>query len=94
MKQHIFTLAALLLVPLASSLAASAEDSVVLRRVADGVLKQPTRRLIDRSTGQTFEDGTGFSPKPEISIESKFNAWSYQMWLLADWHAPHRAGAR
>ena len=58
MKQPIFTLTALLLVPLASPFAAKPEDSVVLRRVADGVLKQTTRRLIDRSTGQTFEDSS------------------------------------
>lgn len=84
MKQHIFTLTALLLVPLASLFAANPEDSVVLRRVADGVLKQTTRQLIDRSTGQTFEDSTALAPRPEISIESKFNAWFYQTWLLAD----------
>ena len=56
----------------------------VLRRVADAVLKQSSRQLIDRSTGQRFEVSTGLPPKPEISIESKFNAWFYQTWLLAD----------
>jgi unsaturated rhamnogalacturonyl hydrolase len=55
-----------------------------LRLVADHVMKETTRRLIDRSNGQTFEDSTDLAPKPEISIESKFNAWFYQTWLLAD----------
>src|SRR5512137_351052 len=55
-----------------------------LRRVADHVLVQSMWRLIDRSTGQTFESSEGLAPKPEISIESKFNAWFYQTWLLAD----------
>lgn len=60
------------------------QDSAPLRRVADHVLAQTTRRLIDRSTGETFTDSTGLAPKPEISIESKFNAWFYQTWLLTD----------
>jgi unsaturated rhamnogalacturonyl hydrolase len=55
-----------------------------LRVVAEHVLTQTTRRMIDRSSGQTFADTTGLAPKPEISIESKFNAWFYQTWLLAD----------
>lgn len=66
------------------SLHAETNDERMLRRVADGILQQTTRRLIDRGTGQTFEDSTGLPPKPEISIESKFNAWFYQTWLLAD----------
>ena len=60
------------------------DDSEPLRRVADHVLAQTTRRLIDRGTGETFTDSTALAPKPEISIESKFNAWFYQTWLLAD----------
>ncbi len=55
-----------------------------LRLVADHVLKHTTRRLIDRNTGETFADSAGLAPKPEISIESKFNAWFYQTWLLTD----------
>lgn len=55
-----------------------------LRLVADHVLTETTRLLVDRETGQTFEDSTGLAPKPSISIESKFNAWYYQTWLLAD----------
>ena len=47
-------------------------------------MKETSRRLIDRSNGQTFEDSTNLAPKPEISIESKFNGWFYQTWLLAD----------
>ncbi len=60
------------------------DDAAALRRVADGVLAQTTRRLIDRSTGATYENSDDLAPKPEISIESKFNAWFYQTWLLAD----------
>ncbi len=56
----------------------------MLRRVAEHVLQQTSRKLIDRNTGETFTDSTGLVPKPEISIESKFNAWFYQTWLLAD----------
>jgi unsaturated rhamnogalacturonyl hydrolase len=59
-------------------------DQAMLRRVADHVLQQTTRRLIDRSTGMTYVDSTDLAPKPELSIESKFNAWFYQTWLLAD----------
>lgn len=55
-----------------------------LRLVADHVLKHTTRRLIDRHTGETFAGSVGLAPNPEISIESKFNAWFYQTWLLAD----------
>ena len=60
------------------------DDAALLRRVADEVLQQTTRRLIDRSTGQTFTDSAALPLKPEISIESKFNAWFYQTWLLTD----------
>lgn len=59
-------------------------DPAMLRRVADHVLQQTTRRLIDHGTGMTHSDSTGLAPKPELSIESKFNAWFYQTWLLAD----------
>jgi hypothetical protein len=69
----------------ASSVAQAAEtDDAVLRRVADGIMRQTTRRLIDRSSGQTFTDSTAIEPRAEVSIESKFNAWFYQTWLLAD----------
>ncbi len=61
-----------------------AADAAQLRRVADAVLLQTTRRLIDRTSGQTYDDSTGLAAKPELSIESKFNAWFYQTWLLAD----------
>jgi rhamnogalacturonyl hydrolase YesR len=64
--------------------AGDTNNEVVLRRVADGVLRQTSRCLSDRGAGQTFQDSTGLPPKPEISIESKFNAWFYQTWLLAD----------
>ncbi len=60
------------------------EDAMLLRRVADEVMRQTTRRLIDRSTGQTFTESAALPLKPEISIESKFNAWFYQTWLLTD----------
>lgn len=63
---------------------AGADDESLLRRVADGVVKQTTRRLIDRGTGETFTNSASLAPKPEISIESKFNAWFYQTWLLTD----------
>jgi len=55
-----------------------------VRRVADLVQRDTTRRLVNRGTGQSFDDSAGFQPRPEISIESKFNAWFYQNWLLAD----------
>jgi len=64
--------------------AAENDPAAQLRVVTEHVLKETTRRLIDRSNGQTFEDSTNLAPKPEISIESKFNAWFYQTWLLAD----------
>lgn len=76
--------AALIIAPLVSLIAAQDDDVIALRRVADSVNQQTTRRLLDRSTGQTFGDSTDLAPKPEISIESKFNAWFYQTWLLAD----------
>lgn len=66
------------------SRANAADDQTMLRRVADHVLQQTTRRLIDRSSGMTYSDSTGLAPKPELSIECKFNAWFYQTWLLAD----------
>lgn len=71
---------------LCSPVAAATPDSTEsrIRRVADHVLQNTTRRLIDRSTGETFEDSAHLDPKPEISIESKFNAWFYQTWLLTD----------
>lgn len=59
-------------------------DEAILRRVADGILRQTTRRLVDRATGETFTDSTRLPLKPSISIESKFNAWFYQTWLLTD----------
>jgi unsaturated rhamnogalacturonyl hydrolase len=83
MKHAVILLTVLLLAPVAV-LEAGDENVLMVRRVADHVLAQTTGRLIDRSTGQTFEESAGLEPKPEISIESKFNAWFYQTWLLAD----------
>jgi rhamnogalacturonyl hydrolase YesR len=40
--------------------------------------------LIDHTTGQTTTESTSLPLRPEISIESKFNAWFYQTWLLTD----------
>lgn len=70
--------------PMAQSAAPSAEDAALVRRVADAILHQTTRRMVDRSSGQTFQDSRELPLKPEISIESKFNAWFYQTWLLTD----------
>lgn len=63
---------------------AAADPDAGLRTVADHVLAHTTCRLVDRVTGETFTESAGLAPKPEISIESKFNAWFYQTWLLAD----------
>jgi len=83
-----FLAAVILLAPWALTAVGAAEstpsDAAMLRRVADHVLQQTTRRLIDHTTGMTYSDSTGLAPKPELSIESKFNAWFYQTWLLAD----------
>jgi len=84
LKNRLSLIALLFSAPLASLVGAPEDDRTALRRVADAVLKQTTRQLIDRDTGQTFKDSTGLAPKPEISIESKFNAWFYQTWLLTD----------
>ena len=59
-------------------------DEAIIRSVADAVVKQTTRRLVDGRTGRTFMDSGELQPAPEIRIESKFNAWFYQTWLLAD----------
>jgi unsaturated rhamnogalacturonyl hydrolase len=64
--------------------AAEVSDAALIKRVADGIVGQTTRRLIDRGTGATFTDSAALAPKPEISIESKFNAWFYQTWLVTD----------
>jgi unsaturated rhamnogalacturonyl hydrolase len=77
-------LAIFLVGAIVSPVRAQEEDLTALRRVADSVLKQTTRRLIDRSTGETITDSATLPLKLEISIESKFNAWFYQTWLLTD----------
>lgn len=59
-------------------------DEAVLRRVANAVLKQTTRRLIDRRTGETFTASRDLPLRASITIESKFNAWFYQTWLLTE----------
>ena len=64
--------------------AGGAAAEPALTKVADHVLAATTRRLIDRETGETFASSEKLTPKPSISIESKFNAWYYQTWLLAD----------
>jgi rhamnogalacturonyl hydrolase YesR len=74
----------LLLAPAALPAAADPADAAIVRRVADGILRQTTRRLVDRTTGEAFADSTSLAPRPELSIESKFNAWFYQTWLLTD----------
>jgi rhamnogalacturonyl hydrolase YesR len=63
---------------------APGSDEALLRRVADGILRDTTRRLVDRATGETFTASTDLPLKASISIESKFNAWFYQTWLLTD----------
>lgn len=56
----------------------------VLRKVADEILKQTTRRLINRTSGERFDVSDHIQPAPEISIESPFNAWFYQTWMVTD----------
>lgn len=68
---------------LSAGMSAWAADPA-LTKVADHVLTETTRRLIDRETGQTYERSEDLRTKPSLSIESKFNAWYYQTWLLAD----------
>ena len=63
---------------------ARSSDEAALRRVADHVIVETTRRLVDDATGRIFPDTDGLDPAPQIRIESKFNAWFYQTWLLAD----------
>ena len=60
------------------------KGDTVLRRVADGILAASTRRLIDHNTGETFTDSAALEARPSVTIESEFNAWYYQTWLLAD----------
>ena len=48
--------------------AAEVTDAALIKRVADGIARQTTRRLVDRSTGVTFTDSAMLAPKPEISI--------------------------
>lgn len=81
---RLFILPCLLLTGLPAWGLAVDDPAVALRLVADHVLHHTTRRLIDRGTGETFTDSSSLPPKPEISIESKFNAWFYQTWLLTD----------
>lgn len=69
---------------LAAPVSTAQTSEVALRKVAEGILHQTTRRLVDRTSGQTYEDSSKLAPSPQISIESKFNAWFYQTWLLAD----------
>ncbi len=47
-------------------------------------MQQTTRRLVNAITGETFQKSNNLAPSPEIRIESKFNVWFYQTWLLAD----------
>ncbi len=63
---------------------ARSSDETALRRVADHVIVETTRRLVDDATGRIIPDTDGLDPAPQIRIESKFNAWFYQTWLLAD----------
>ncbi len=63
---------------------APAGDDALIRRVADGILRDTTRRLVDRATGETFTASADLPLKASVSIESKFNAWFYQTWLLTD----------
>jgi rhamnogalacturonyl hydrolase YesR len=77
------------LVLMAAPVSQAAENAVcsngeVLRRVADAVINQTTRRLVNDRNGEGFQDSGKLETKPEIRIESKFNAWFYQTWLLAD----------
>lgn len=64
--------------------AESNSDESVLRRVADILVQQTTRRLVDTETGQTFQDSRDLPVKSPIRIESKFNGWFYQTWMLTD----------
>lgn len=83
---HVFCLISLALWTVTSVYAVDSAptDEAMLRRVADHILEHTTRRLIDHTTGMTYTDSTGLMPRAELSIESKFNAWFYQNWLLAE----------
>lgn len=55
-----------------------------VRRLADAVIRGTTRRLVDRDSGEFIVDSTTIGPRPGITIESGFNAWFSQNWLLAE----------
>ncbi len=78
------TAAGLVLSAIAAFAQSPSVDRALLQRVADAILTQTTRRLIDHTTGQTATESSTLPLRPEISIESKFNAWFYQTWLLTD----------
>jgi rhamnogalacturonyl hydrolase YesR len=61
-----------------------ADNEAVLRAVAGRVVRETTRRLVDTQTGRVYQDSGKLPVSPHIRIESKFNAWFYQTWLLAD----------
>jgi rhamnogalacturonyl hydrolase YesR len=63
---------------------AAGPDAAIVRRVADAVLAGTTRRLIDTQTGATFEESTNLPVRTSVRIDSKFNTWFYQTWLLTD----------
>lgn len=60
------------------------DDRQVLGSVTARVARETTRRLVDLKTGQFHEDSTNLTPSSGVRIDSKFNAWFYQTWLLAD----------
>lgn len=68
----------------ASAASVSSGDAALLRLVVESTARQTTRRLIDHGTGLTYTDSSFLPLKAEITIESKFNAWFYQTWLLSD----------
>lgn len=60
-----FSLSLLLVVGMGTGLGVAETSEAVLRRVADGVLAQTTRQLVDRTTGETFKNSGDLAPKPE-----------------------------
>jgi hypothetical protein len=62
---------------LASTLAvchARTADEGLLRRVADHVVEETSRSLVDSANGRIIADGEEIEPRAEIRIESKFKS--------------------
>lgn len=61
----------------------NAETEIILRKVADNIIKSTSFKFVNSKTGESFTSTKGKDTSIHVKAESKFNKWMYVNGVLA-----------